>query len=668
MKKANIKTLINISSSVVFIVSLSAFVGWFIGITLLKGISSGFVPMVPNTAILFIILSVSILFLASKFPIKNVIVKTGAIIVIILSFIYLLEFLKLINSNVDFLLFKFKQGKIAGIPVGEMSFYTAITFLLSSISILFLTIKSKRRIIENITMVSSIVVVSLGLFFLLGYLLGKSIIYVGNYVPMAINTAACFLFLGGSILLLTLADEAARLKSIKELNESVPLYKKIWGGFGLAFSAIIVISIVSFNSSVRFINTTEKIEKKHQTINEMEVTISYIQDIALRTRGFLITGNNSFIKGQLNFVDSVSSRLNNLQLLVTEDSLANYYVDSLQIYLGERLSLDKQLIALQKEGDPQNMKAMIVLRTGERIIDNIRRVIRKVEDHEQVELEKLYRVKESNFKYTIFTFSVLMLIVLIILSVLYFIIKKELFIRQEVEEETELLNIKLKAVNKELEAFSYTVSHDLRAPLRHINGFLDILHQNIVEKLNEKDLRYFNLIKESSKEMGNLIEDLLTFSRTAKSGVSKSKINLNKMIDEILPEIKNDAEKNVEWFTEELPAVQGDYPLIRIVLVNLISNAVKFTSKKIKPEITIGSLKQDNKIVIFVKDNGVGFDMKYYDKLFGVFQRLHAVSDFPGNGIGLATVKKIIEKHGGNVWANSTEGEETTFFFSLPLN
>ena len=140
------------------------------------------------------------------------------------------------------------------------------------------------------------------------------------------------------------------------------------------------------------------------------------------------------------------------------------------------------------------------------------------------------------------------------------------------------------------------------------------------------------------------------------------------MIDEILPEIKNDAEKNVEWFTEELPAVQGDYPLIRIVLVNLISNAVKFTSKKIKPEITIGSLKQDNKIVIFVKDNGVGFDMKYYDKLFGVFQRLHAVSDFPGNGIGLATVKKIIEKHGGNVWANSTEGEETTFFFSLPLN
>ncbi len=139
------------------------------------------------------------------------------------------------------------------------------------------------------------------------------------------------------------------------------------------------------------------------------------------------------------------------------------------------------------------------------------------------------------------------------------------------------------------------------------------------------------------------------------------------MIQEIVREIKQDAEKNVEWKTEELPEVTGDYPLIRVVLVNLISNAVKFTSKKNKPEITIGSLKQSNKIMIFVKDNGVGFDMKYYDKLFGVFQRLHALRDFPGTGIGLATVKKIIEKHGGDVWANSKEGEETTFFFSLPL-
>ena len=374
-----------------------------------------------------------------------------------------------------------------------------------------------------------------------------------------------------------------------------------------------------------------------------------------------------FIDRRLHSIDSVQSKLNNLRLLLKSNKFVTNYVDTLQIYLEERLKFDKQLVALQKKGESQNWQEIIAIGNGERIMDNIRSVINKVESYEHAELEKLHREKESNFEYTIITFSSLSLIVLIIFSFMYFIIRKELFVRQAAEEETEMLNLKLKAVNKELEAFSYTVSHDLRAPLRHINGFLDILQQNITEKLDEKNLRYFNLIKDSSIEMGNLIEDLLSFSRTAKSGVHKSKINLNNMIQEIVHKIKQDAEKNVEWLTEELPEVAADYTLIRLVLVNLISNAVKFTSKKNKPEITIGSLKKENKIVVFVKDNGVGFDMKYYDKLFGVFQRLHAVRDFPGTGIGLATVKKIIEKHGGNVWANSTEGEETTFFFSLPL-
>jgi len=667
MLKTSIKTLINISCSIVLIVSASAFWGWYSGLDFLKGISSGFVPMAPNTALLFIILSISVLSLPGKISFKNIIARTGTSIVIILSIIYLLEFSGLISSNIDFLFFDFKEGKIAGIPIGEMSFYTAVAFLLSAVSIHFLTLKSRYKFLEHVSMASAIVVISLGLFFLLGYLLGKSIIYVGSYIPMAINTAASFLFLGGGILLLTLSDEVTILKNLKELDEAVPLYKKIWGGFGLAFAAIIVISIVSFNSSIRFINTTEKIEEKHKTLNEFEISVSNIKDIALESKDFLITGSNVFIERQLRLVDSVHSRLNNLKLQLINNELARNYVDTLQMYLEEILILDKQLIAFQKEGSFQNGQEIIASENGETIMDNIRNIINKVERYEHAELEKLYRVKESNFEYTIVTFSSLIFIVLIIFSFMYFVIRKELFTRQSIEEETEMLNVKLKAVNKELEAFSYTVSHDLRAPLRHINGFLDILQQDIKEKLDEKNLRYFNLIKESAIEMGNLIEDLLTFSRTAKSGVSKSKINLNKMIDEIVEEIKQDAEKNVEWLTEELPEVNGDYSLLRIVFVNLISNAVKFTSKKNRPEITIGSLKKDNKIVIFVKDNGVGFDMKYYDKLFGVFQRLHTVSDFPGTGIGLATVKKIIEKHGGNVWANSTEGEETTFFFSLPL-
>ena len=665
MLKANIKSLINISSGIVLIVSISAFIGWFTGADLLKGISSEYVPMAPNTALLFIILSISILSIPGKPPFKNLIIKTGISIVILMSFIYLLVYSGLISLNIDFLFFKFEGGKIAGVPVGEMSFYTALAFFLSAVSTLFITIRSKHRLFENVSMVSSIVVISLGLFFLSGYFLGRSIIYVGSFIPMAINTATCFLLTGISTLLLMLSDEVTRLKSLKELNMAVPLYKKIWGGFALAFSAIIIISIVSFNNSLRYIGATEKIELKHKTLTEIEVIVSDIKDIALGTSGFVITGNDFFIAQYPTSAENVRSRLNSLRLLAGEDIFIRNYLDTLQILLEQRLKLDEQLITSGKENDGQ---ALIISGNGEAIMDSIRSVIKKVENYEQAELKNLYQEKEFNFKSNIITFSTLILVVLTIISILYFLIKKELFVRQKAEEETRHLNVKLEAVNKELESFTYTVSHDLRAPVRHINGFLDILHKNISEKLDKENLRYFNLIKESTKDMGNLIDDLLTFSRTAKAELNKTKLNLNEAVHQVIQNIQHGLEgKNVEWITDELPEVYGDYTLIKVVLVNLISNAVKFTSKTANPVVTIGSQKYDKIHVIFIKDNGVGFNMNYYSKLFGVFQRLHDTGDFPGTGIGLATVKKIIEKHNGKVWAKSKEGEGATFFFSLPL-
>ena len=665
MLKANIKSLINISSGIVLIVSISAFIGWFTGADLLKGISSEYVPMAPNTALLFIILSISILSIPGEPPFKNLIIKTGVSIVILMSFIYLLVYSGLISLNIDFLFFKFEGGKIAGVPVGEMSFYTALAFFLSAVSTLFITIRSKHRLFENVSMVSSIVVISLGLFFLSGYFLGRSIIYVGSFIPMAINTATCFLLTGISTLLLMLSDEVTRLKSLKELNMAVPLYKKIWGGFALAFSAIIIISIVSFNNSLRYIGATEKIELKHKTLTEIEVIVSDIKDIALGTSGFVITGNDFFIAQYPTSAENVRSRLNSLRLLAGEDIFIRNYLDTLQILLEQRLKLDEQLITSGKENDGQ---ALIISGNGEAIMDSIRSVIKKVENYEQAELKNLYQEKEFNFKSNIITFSTLILVVLTIISILYFLIKKELFVRQKAEEETRHLNVKLEAVNKELESFTYTVSHDLRAPVRHINGFLDILHKNISEKLDKENLRYFNLIKESTKDMGNLIDDLLTFSRTAKAEINKTKLNLNEAVHQVIQNIQHGPEgKNVEWITDELPEVYGDYTLIKVVLVNLISNAVKFTSKTANPVVTIGSQKYDKIQVIFIKDNGVGFNMNYYSKLFGVFQRLHDTGDFPGTGIGLATVKKIIEKHNGKVWAKSKEGEGATFFFSLPL-
>ncbi len=225
----------------------------------------------------------------------------------------------------------------------------------------------------------------------------------------------------------------------------------------------------------------------------------------------------------------------------------------------------------------------------------------------------------------------------------------------------------LEDANKELEAFSYSISHDLRAPLRHIGGFIDLLTKSNSDQLDDSGIRYLKIISETSVEMGNLIDALLTFSRLSRTELQRTTINSNKMVKSVINSLSDDtADRNIEINVEELPIVMGDEALMFQVWVNLISNAVKYTRKKDKAEISIGGKIENDKIVFFVKDNGAGFNMKYVDKLFGVFQRLHKARDFEGIGIGLANVSRILMRHGGECWAESEIDKGATFFFSVP--
>jgi PAS domain S-box-containing protein len=198
----------------------------------------------------------------------------------------------------------------------------------------------------------------------------------------------------------------------------------------------------------------------------------------------------------------------------------------------------------------------------------------------------------------------------------------------------------LESSNKELEAFAYSISHDLRAPLRHMTGFTELLQRNTASTLNEKSQRYVAMILESAKKMGSLIDDLLAFSRIGRAETQKIMVNLEQLVQEALIEVKQDTNgRNITWKVGGLPAWYGDRSMLRLVLVNLISNAVKFTRMRTQAEIEIGCRdREQNQIVVFVRDNGVGFEMKYVNKLFGVFQRLHSPDAFEGTGIGLATV------------------------------
>ncbi len=239
-----------------------------------------------------------------------------------------------------------------------------------------------------------------------------------------------------------------------------------------------------------------------------------------------------------------------------------------------------------------------------------------------------------------------------------------------VEERTKELseaNQSLQVANRELDSFSYSVAHDLRAPLRAIDGFSMMVLKDYADKLDDEGRRKLNVIRSNTQQMGRLIDDLLTFSRLGRKEMANASLDMEAIVRSVWRELSHvNPGRRIQFSVQRLPHGMGDQTLVKEVVLNLLSNAIKFTKYRKNAIVEVGACPEKETNVYFVKDNGAGFDMQYYDKLFGVFQRLHSADEFEGTGVGLAIVERIIGRHGGRVWAEGKEGEGATFYFTLP--
>ncbi|MTK63575.1 MAG: GHKL domain-containing protein [Methanobacterium sp.] len=239
----------------------------------------------------------------------------------------------------------------------------------------------------------------------------------------------------------------------------------------------------------------------------------------------------------------------------------------------------------------------------------------------------------------------------------------------KLNEELKLEAIKLEDANNELEAFAYSVSHDLRVPLRAIDGFSRIVIEDYEQELDEEGVRLLNIIRDNTKKMGQLIDDILLLSRAGRQEMNIGKLDLTSLAKNVYNEFQQETStRNIDFVVEDTPQVEADRALMTQVLTNLIGNAIKFTKKTEHPRIEFGYSEDESNYIYHVKDNGAGFNMKYYDKLFGLFQRLHSQEEFEGTGVGLSIVQRIVSRHNGRVWGEGEVGKGATIYFSLPKN
>ncbi|WP_293780736.1 sensor histidine kinase [uncultured Oxalicibacterium sp.] len=460
-------------------------------------------------------------------------------------------------------------------------------------------------------------------------------------------------------------DNMAGTHRLMKANRRTLLIK---AGLAVALVAVIMLSWMALVRIQQFAESSKTVEQTHRVIEGLHQVLLDVKDAESVQRGYLITGADSFLLSHDATIQRLQGRMHSLRELIGE--MASQQHDEwpvLEQMVAQRLQALQQGITLFKKPSLNNEQLVeLVQGKGLASMAQLHAQVHRMLSIEENQLKQRAEKVENNANSTRQWIFFGNLFAVGFLGFAMWATFRESEQRRQAQRETQRYTAQLELTNKELESFSYSVSHDLRSPLRAIDGYSRILQEDYEDKLDDEGRRVLNVVRDSSKKMGMLIDDLLTFSRMGRKPVEARRIDMNELVMDVWREVVSHADREPLFHKDHLPECHGDRPLIRQVLVNLLSNAVKYSSTMDQPSIRVDAEEADGEAIYRIADNGVGFDMRFYDKLFGVFQRLHREDEFPGTGVGLAIVKRVIVRHGGRVSAQSEPGKETVFSFSLP--
>ena len=444
--------------------------------------------------------------------------------------------------------------------------------------------------------------------------------------------------------------------------------RRILVGFCLVFAGILVISAVSYRNMTVLLRNSHQDTRSHELIQLLIGMGTRLDEAEDGHRRYLVTGDESYLKPHEILKERLPEYLRYVRELTHEDPAQGERVALLDDLVQRQLDAERAAVALRRETGFEGVRGIALAGVAKGELDAFHRIQTQMEQDENRSIHRRVIESAAMTRNTIVLLGTGGLLLFVLLASVYYLIRHDITARRRVAAELARRGELLVAANKELEAFSYSVSHDLRAPLRHIDGYASLLEKSTVHALDDKAKRYLQTISESAKRMGQLIDDLLIFSRMGRQEMLHTRVDLDQLIASVLHDLRPDLQqRDIVWTISALPEVKGDPAMLRQVFSNLISNAIKFTATRPSAAIEIGSDQRNaDEIVIFVRDNGVGFDMQYAGKLFGVFQRLHRADEFEGTGIGLANVRRIIHRHGGRTWAEGVLGQGATFSISLP--